>query len=224
MRGLLYCHFNVSQYTVYCINRPAERKDYGVAYPFYTHNPEWKRDMDEIEAGYQKILKKIDTLKEKKDTFSGEILKNDAALLSRMAESTTEIIGKVGLNMLERGKIDSKGELYDTLFTQKKLIILGKTDPVEYRPDDTDKKVDDQFCTLSEDGKFYEIMYSSDGFLVDSYQNEITPREALDIYGYDILFMLYRAMHDYLQGQESLVEALGITIEYLFPEQSVEKK
>jgi len=61
-------------------------------------------------------------------------------------------------------------------------------------------------------------MYSSDGFIVDSYQNEITPREALDIYGYDVMFMLYRAMHDYLKGQEALVEALGVTIEYLFPE------
>ena len=180
--------------------------------------------MEEIEAGFQKILEKIDTLKEKKNQLSEEILKNDAALLSRMAQSTAEIIEKVGLNMLERGKIDSKGELYETLFTQKKLIILGKTDPIEFRPDDTDKKVDDQFCALSEDGKFYEIMYSSDGFLVDSYQNEITSREALDFYGYDLMFMLYRAMHDYLQGQESLVEALGITIGYLFPEQSKEKK
>lgn len=179
--------------------------------------------MEEIEAGFKKILENIDALKEKKNQLSEEILKNDAALLSRMAQSATEIIEKVGLNMLERGKIDSKGELYETIFTQKKMIILGKTDPVEFRPDDTDKKVDDQFCALSEDGNFYEIMYSSDGFLVDSYQNEITPREALDFYGYDIMFMLYRAMHDYLQGQESLVEALGITIEYLFPEQNEEK-
>lgn len=173
--------------------------------------------MDEIEAGFRKILEKINALKEKKDIFSEEILENDAALLSRMAESTNEIIEKVGLNMLDKGKIDSKGELYDTLFTQKKMIILGKTDPVEFRPDDADKKVDDQFCALSEDGTFYEIMYSSDGFIVDSYHNEITPREALDIYGYDVMFMLYRAMHDHLTGQEALVEALGVTIEYLFP-------
>jgi hypothetical protein len=174
--------------------------------------------MDEIETGFRKILEKIDVLKEKKGTFSEEVLENDAALLSRMAESTKEIIEKVGLNMLEKGKIDSKGELYDTLFTQKKMIILGKADPIEFRPDDNEKKVDDQFCALSEDGTFYEVMYSSDGFIVDSYQNEITPREALDIYGYDVMFMLYRAMHDYLKGQEALVEALGVTIEYLFPE------
>lgn len=173
-----------------------------------------------IEAGFQKILEKIDALREDRNSLSEEILKNDAALLSRMAQSTTEIIGNVGLNMLKGGKIDSKGELYDTLFFEKKMIILGKTDPVEFRPDDVDKKVDDQFCALSEDGKFYEIMYSSDGFIVDCYDNEITPREALDLYGYDILFMLYRAMHDYLEGQESLVQALGITIDYLFPEKS----
>jgi len=180
--------------------------------------------MEEIETGFQKILEKINALKEEKNKLSEEILENDAALLSRMAQSTTEIIEKVGLNMLKRGKVDSKGDLYDTLFFEKKMIILGKTDPVEFRPDDADKKVDDQFCALSEEGKFYEIMYSSDGFLVDSYKNEITSREALDLYGYDIMFMLYRAMHDYLEGQESLVEALGITIEYLYPEKSEEKR
>ena len=52
------------------------------------------------------------------------------------------------------------------------MIVLAKTDPMNYRPDDVTKKVDDQFCTLSEDGRFYELMYSSDGMSVDSYLKE----------------------------------------------------
>ena len=96
------------------------------------------------------------------------------------------------------------------------MIVLGKTDPVKLRLDDINKKVDDQFCLLSEDGKFYEIMYSSDGFLVDSYLHPLTPREVLDLYRYKIMFMLYRALHDYLKNQDALLEALEKTINFVF--------
>ncbi|HUU76293.1 MAG TPA: hypothetical protein VMW63_09425 [Methanoregulaceae archaeon] len=179
-------------------------------------------NMDEIEIGFEKIIEKIESAEKEKETLTEEIRKNEAALLGRMAQSTSAIIEKVGLNILIKGKTDNQGELYDSVFSQKKMIILGKTDPVDFRPDDINKKVDDQFCALSEEGKFYEIMYSSDGFLVDSYQNEITPREALDIYGYDVMFMLYRAMHDYLKGHEELINALRITLNFTYPEQSLE--
>jgi hypothetical protein len=59
-------------------------------------------------------------------------------------------------------------------------------------------------------------MYSFDGFLTDSYLNPIDAKTALEHYGYDILFMLYRALHDYLEGEEALIEALDKVIGYVF--------
>ena len=41
-------------------------------------------------------------------------------------------------------------------------------------------------------------------------------KTAIEHYGYDIMFMLYRAMHDYLKGEEALVEALEKVIGYIF--------
>jgi hypothetical protein len=96
------------------------------------------------------------------------------------------------------------------------MIVLGKTDPAAVRPDNPTKQITDQFCVLSEDGKFFELMYSFDGFLTDSYLNPIDARKALEVYGYDIMFMLYRAMHDYLHGEEDLVEALEKVVGYIY--------
>jgi hypothetical protein len=59
-------------------------------------------------------------------------------------------------------------------------------------------------------------MYSFDGFLTDSYLNPLEAKRAIDQYGYDILFMLYQAMHDYLKGEEALVQALDNVITYIF--------
>lgn len=95
------------------------------------------------------------------------------------------------------------------------MIVLGKTTPAEFRPDNPTRKVDDQFCVLSEDGKIFEIMYSFDGFLVDSYKNEISAQEAVSGYGVEILFMLYAAFHDYLKGQDELIAALRVTLDYI---------
>ena len=50
----------------------------------------------------------------------------------------------------------------------------------------------------------------------DSFLNPIDTKTAIDHYGYDIIFMLYRAMHDYLKGEEALVEALEKVIGYIF--------
>ena len=173
--------------------------------------------MDEIEAGYKKLEQKIQELQEKTDSLSQEIRDHDAELLARMAISAVPVVRAVGLNMLKKGKQDTKGEIYDPAYFPGKMIILGKaTKPAASRPDNPQMPITDQFCVMSEEGKFFELMYSFDGFLHDSYLNPIDTKTAIDHYGYDIMFMLYRAMHDYLKGEEALVEALEKVIGYVF--------
>ncbi len=173
--------------------------------------------MDEIEAGFEKLEQKIKELKEKSDSLSQEIRTHDNELLARMARSAVPVVKIVGLNMLKMGKQDIKGEIYDPAYYPQKMIILGKAaQPATLRPDNAQKQVTDQFCVLSEDGQFFELMYSFDGFLTDSYLNPIDSSTAIDHYGYDIMFMLYRAMHDYLKGEEALIEALEKVIDYVF--------
>jgi len=173
--------------------------------------------MDEIEAGYQKIEQKIQELQEKTDSLTKEIRDHDAELLARMAKSAVPVVRVVGLNMLKKGKQDTKGEIYDPAYFPRRMIILGKaTKPAASRPDNPQMPVTDQFCVMSEEGKFFELMYSFDGFLHDSFLNPIDSKTAIDHYGYDIMFMLYRAMHDYLKGEEALVEALEKVLGYIF--------
>jgi hypothetical protein len=178
------------------------------------------RLMDEIEAGLKKIEKKIEDLEElqaKGETLSQEIRDHDADLLERMAKSAVPVVKVVGLNMLKKGKQDTKGEIYDPMYFPGKMIILGKAaTPAAFRPDNPQMPVTDQFCVMSEEGKFFELMYSFDGFLTDSYLNPIDAKSAIERYGYDIMFMLYRAIHDYLKGEESLIEALEKVIDYVF--------
>jgi hypothetical protein len=174
--------------------------------------------VDEIEAGFEKIMEKIAGQQEKTRVLSEKIRKNDAAILERMAQSVIPIVKSIGLAMLEKGKQDTKGEIYNASYYPEKMIILGKSEPSPFRPDNPAKKVTDQFCLLSEDGKFFELMYSADGFLTDSFLNPIDPKAALDIYGYDVMYMLYKAMHDYLEEEKGLVDALEKTILYVFPQ------
>jgi len=175
------------------------------------------KTMDEIEAGFKKLEQKIKELQEKSESLSQDIRDHEKELLAQMAKSAIPVIGIVGLNMLRMGKQDTKGEIYDPAFYSQKMIILGKAvKPAAFRPDNTQKEVIDQFCVLSEDGQFFELMYSFDGFLHDSFLNPIDTKTAIDRYGYDIIFMLYRAMHDYLKGEEALVEALEKVISYIF--------
>ncbi len=174
--------------------------------------------MDEIENGFAKIIEKIEQEKEKIEKISDTIRANDAALLERMAMTALPIVKSIGITLLEKGKQDTKGELYDTRYYEKKMIILGKTDPAPCRPDNPAKKVTDQFCLLSEDGKFYELMYSSDEFLTDSYLNALDAKTVLEFYGYDPIYMLYKAMHDYLKGEEALIAALDATLVFIFAE------
>jgi hypothetical protein len=175
------------------------------------------KSMDEIEAGIIKLEQKIHDLQEKSDSLSQEIRDHDTELLARMAKSTVPVVRVVGLNMLRKGKQDTKGEIYDPAYYPQKMIILGKaSEAAACRPDNPQMPVTDQFCVMSEEGKLYELMYSFDGFLTDSYLNPIDAKTAIEHYGYDIMFMLYRAMHDYVKGEEALVEALEKVIGYIF--------
>jgi hypothetical protein len=172
--------------------------------------------MDEIEKGFDALMKKIEQSQENEKALTGKLKENEAKLLQKMAASSLPIVKIVGLNMLRKGKQDTKGEIYDPQYYPQKMIILGKSEPAAFRPDNPSIPVADQFCVLSEDGEFFELMYSFDGFLTDSYLNPLDTKKALELYGYDILFMLYRAMRDYLEGEEKLLDALEISIGYVF--------
>ncbi|HEX3002297.1 MAG TPA: hypothetical protein VHN82_08030 [Methanoregula sp.] len=173
--------------------------------------------MDDIEKGFDALMQKIEALQENEKALAATVQENEARLLKKMAASAIPVVKIVGLNMLKKGKQDTKGEIYDPQYYPQKMIILGKSEqPSAFRPDNPTMPVVDQFCVLSEDGDFFELMYSFDGFLTDSYLNPITATRALEIYGYDIMFMLYRAMHDYLKNEESLLASLEIVIGYVF--------
>lgn len=172
--------------------------------------------MDEIEKGFDALMQKIEKLQGNEKELSAKLMEGDARLLKKMASSSVPVVKIVGLNMLKKGKQDTKGEIYDPQYFPQKMIVLGKTEPAAFRPDNPSMPVADQFCVLSEDGEFFELMYSFDGFLTDSYLHPIDAKKALQLYGYDIMFMLYRAMHDYLKNEENLVGALDIVVGYVF--------
>jgi len=178
-------------------------------------------EIDVIEKGFALLIEKIQEAGKKKEELSSVITGQRAALLERMAISSEPIVKRIGLSMLEKGKLGNDGEIYDRVMYKQKMLVLGKIDPMPYRPDDATKKVVDQFCVISEEAKFYELMYSSDGFRIDSYRHAVTPAEALSIYGYEIMFMLYRAMHDYLEGDQKLIDALELTISFVFNKDAV---
>lgn len=133
-----------------------------------------------------------------------------------MAAQVSPVISKIGIELLEKGKKDIQGEIYDPRHYPSKMIILGRSaDPAPYRPDNLSRAVQDQFCLLGEDGKFYEVMYSSDELVIDSYLAEISPRQVIELYGYEVMFMLYKAMQQYLENQEDLMSALEKTISFI---------
>ncbi len=172
--------------------------------------------MDEIETGYTRIMEKIDELEKTKGELTTTVRQNDAKLLGRMAESAIPVVKNIGLKMLKKGKQDTKGEIYHPQYYPQKMIILGKAESPGTRPDNPSIPITDQFCVLTEDGEFFELMYSFDGFLTDTYLNPLDPERAIREYGYDVMFMLYKAMHDYLKGEEALVAALDAVIGYTF--------
>lgn len=174
--------------------------------------------MDEIEKGFDLIFEQLEELNKEQEEKAKQILEGKAKLLEKMAEKSASVIARVGMSMVNRAKLDSKGEPYNAEYYQKKMLVLGKTDPAKFRPDDVNKAVADQFCVLSEEGKFYELMYSSAPIFMDSYLNPLSPEQVLDIYGLEIMFMLYRAMRDYMEGNRDIVEALGKVIVFVFGE------
>jgi hypothetical protein len=168
-----------------------------------------------IEEGYTRLLETIEDLQAKKEEIATELREGAGALVARMAADTAPIINRIGLEMLWRAKREASAELYEQVFYEKKMIVLGKSDPLPYRPDDPSKPVDTQLCVLSEDGNFYEVMYTTTEIRVDSYASPLTPEEAFDIYGYDLVFMLYRAMYEYAEQEEELTAALARALEYI---------
>lgn len=169
-----------------------------------------------IEQGFNRLVEIINLHDKEIDAYSEDIRRLDADLLARMASQVQGIISQYGVEILEKGKKDNQGEIYDPRHYPRKMIILGRSaDPVQYRPDNLSRSVCDQFCLLSEDGKFYEIMYSADELVIDSYLAEISPRQVIDLYGYEAMFMLYKAMQQYLENQEVLLSSLEQTISFI---------
>ena len=168
-----------------------------------------------IKEGYTRLLETLGDLQAKKEDSASELRGNAGALLARMAADTAPVVERIGLEMLRRAKREASGELYEQEYYDKKMIVLGKGEPLPYRPDDPGKPVDTQICVLGEDGNFYEVMYTNTEIRIDSYLAPMTPEEAFDIYGYDLVFMLYRALYEYAEKEEELTAALARTIEYL---------
>jgi len=172
--------------------------------------------MDDIEKGFDLIFEQLSELEKDRDAKAGQILEGKEKLLGKMAGEAAPVVARVGLSMVNRAKLDSKGEPYNAEYYPGKMLVLGKTEPAKFRPDNVSRPIADQFCVISEDGKFFELMYSSDPVFMDSYLNPLTPEQVLDIYGLEIMFMLYRAMRDYLESNRDLVEALGKVLVFVF--------
>ncbi|ACL18020.1 hypothetical protein [Methanosphaerula palustris] len=168
-----------------------------------------------IEQGFNRLSDLVVESGDLIEVKGAEVRAREGALLGRMGVRAASLIPAIGLNVLERGKIGLDGEVFDARHYAQKVLVLGRTDPMPFRPDNPEKKIDDQFCVLREDGTFAELMYSSAGGIADSYLQTITPDEALAIYGYELLFMLYRALKENLDGEETLVAALNVVLSFL---------
>ncbi|MGD9936456.1 MAG: hypothetical protein AB7S61_03145 [Methanoregulaceae archaeon] len=171
--------------------------------------------IDEIDRGFAALETLIrmnaDTIGEE----SGRVRQDEAALLARMGETAAQIVPLAGLEVMARGKVNASGELFDQAFFPEKMLLLARGDPMPFRPDDAGKSVTDQFCVLRHDGTFAELMYSNDTVLIDSYLASLSAEDALGIYGPELLLMLYRALRQYLEGQDALLSALRTTLEFV---------
>jgi len=170
---------------------------------------------DEIERGFAALEERITTTRDAIAEATDTVQKSEAVILARMAATAVVIVPVAGLEVMARGKVDASGEMYDQGYYPGRMLILARTDPMPFRPDNPEKAVTDQFCVLKEDGRLAELMYSTDTVLVDSLLVPIAPEDALGIYGPELLFMLYRALRQYLEGEEALLDALRTTLEYL---------
>lgn len=171
---------------------------------------------DVIVNGYTRLIELIRTADDSIDQHTVELREQEAAMLARMGAITGPVIKDAGITIMEKGKKDNQGEIYDAVYYPSRFFIIGKsTDLAPYRPDNMSRPVSNQFCMVAEDGKFYEVMYSADDLVVDSYLGELTPGQVLEIYGYDAVYMLYKGMKEYLEGQENLLAGLEVTIQFL---------
>ena len=173
--------------------------------------------MDEIIVdGFNRLVGMINTQSKEIDAAQEQLKQHDGVLLEKMGETAAPIAKAIGNSLLSRGKMDLSGEIYDPEFYDIPMLALGKTlDLAPFRPDDPAKKISDQFCTLGADGSFYEILYSQDELVVDSFLGKLTGRQVLDIYGYEVLYMLYKALHQYADNQEQLLLALEVVMEFI---------
>ena len=79
--------------------------------------------------------------------------------------------------------------------------------------------MDNQYLVLGEDGVFSELMYSSDGFIIDVYKKDLSAEDAVALYGFEPAVMLYKAMQQYAMDEFGLYEAMGRVLEYLLADE-----
>ena len=176
-------------------------------------------DLEKIEEGFQAAVACAKKSRKGVDDLSPDIHAGLESLISHLTAEAVAIVPQAGLSMMLRGKRDGKGELYDTVYFDHKMLILGKTDPLPYRPDDITKKVDNQYLVLGEDGLFSELMYSSDGFLIDTFKKDLSSEDAVALYGFEAVVMLYKAVHQYAKEESGLYDAMGRVLEFLLAEE-----
>jgi hypothetical protein len=157
-------------------------------------------DLDKIEEGFKTAVACAKKGTEGVEALSPEIHASLVPLISRLAADAATIVPTAGLLMMLRGKQDGKGELYDTVYFDQKMLILGKTDPMPYRPDDTTKKVDNQYLVLGEDGVF-------------------SAEDAISLYGLEAVVMLYKAVQQFALNESGLHEAMGRVLDFLLAEE-----
>ncbi len=169
-----------------------------------------------VEQGCDRLLDVIKETKAKQQETAELIIHEDKVLLEKMLSAVVPVVEAAGSVFLQKAKQDAKGDLYDQVYYSDKMIILGKTEnPASFRPDDPKKKVTQQFCVASEKGELFELMFSTDGFVVDTYASPLSAEDALAFYGYDILYMLFSAIRDYALAEEDLLDALDLTLGFL---------
>jgi hypothetical protein len=169
-----------------------------------------------IEDGFIRLVSVIETQTKDLDAWQEQLKLHDGTLFEKMGEMAAPIVSAIGIEILSRGKVDLSGEIYDPQYYPTLMIVLGKAlEKAPFRPDDLNKAITDQFCMLGSDGKFYEILYSQDELIVDSFLGELTGRQSLDLYGYDTMYMLYKALHQYADDQEQFLLALALVMELI---------
>ena len=172
--------------------------------------------MDEIEVGFTKIMEKIEDMKKTDARLSEEVQTHDSELLGRMAVMAKPVVKSVGLKLLKIGKQDTKGELYHPNYYNEKMIVLGKCEPAPSALTTPQKRSPTSSVSFQNGAYSMNLCITPDGFLTDSFLNPIDPKGAIDTYGYDIMFMLYRGMHDYMKSEEDLISALEKVIGFIF--------